>query len=157
MIFTPKIAIVFQLQKYYVLLLRVPRPPLKFADFEIIFRNVQHDFSSKIPTISFNVSHLKCELSLNNHHAFQTSTLLRWWTNPERVAQIANLLIQLQNHHRFNFWIDKKLIRKGKYEGAWLRFLPRAVEKTKELKLIMKFFLRVCVLPLLTILTAVKN
>jgi DNA polymerase sigma len=40
-------------------------------------RNVVKDFSSKIPMIFFTVDGLRCELSLNNNHAFQTSRLLR--------------------------------------------------------------------------------
>lgn len=42
-----------------------------------IFSNVCPDFTAKIPAVTFMVSRLKCELSLNNHLAYETSALLR--------------------------------------------------------------------------------
>jgi hypothetical protein len=42
-----------------------------------MFRNVTDDFTVKMPAIKFLTSTgLECELSLNNHQAFQTSALL---------------------------------------------------------------------------------
>jgi DNA polymerase sigma len=41
------------------------------------FSNVQPDFTAKIPAIVFFVGEIRCELSLNNHMAYQTSALLR--------------------------------------------------------------------------------
>ncbi len=43
------------------------------------FSNVNRDFTSKIPMVLFTTvaPDFDCELSLNNHHAYQTSALLR--------------------------------------------------------------------------------
>jgi len=43
-----------------------------------LFRNVEDDFNSKLPAIRFQtMSGLDVELSLNNQHAFQTSSILK--------------------------------------------------------------------------------
>ena len=41
------------------------------------FSNVCPDFMAKIPSVTFFVGSLRCELSLNNSLAYQTSSLLR--------------------------------------------------------------------------------
>ena len=41
------------------------------------FSNVCPDFMAKIPSVTFFVGSLRCELSLNNHMAYQTSALLK--------------------------------------------------------------------------------
>ena len=54
------------------------------------FHSVIDDFTSKIPTIKFSThNNLSCELSLNNFHAFQTSSLLRdYWMLDSRVRTL---------------------------------------------------------------------
>ena len=42
------------------------------------FSNVCPDFMAKIPSVTFFVGSLRCELSLNNSLAYQTSSLLRY-------------------------------------------------------------------------------
>ena len=44
------------------------------------FHDVVPDFMAKIPAVSFNVGRVKCELSLNNHMAYQTTALLKDYT-----------------------------------------------------------------------------
>ena len=41
------------------------------------FNNVVPDFTAKIPAVTFIMRNTRCELSLNNHLAYQTSALLR--------------------------------------------------------------------------------
>jgi len=51
---------------------------------------VMDEFTAKIPTIKFTTtSNLACELSLNNHHAYQTSRLLKdYWSLDPRVRTV---------------------------------------------------------------------
>ena len=44
---------------------------------KLFFSDVDKDFSAKIPKIFFAIEGFKCELSLNNHMAVQTTKLLR--------------------------------------------------------------------------------
>ena len=41
------------------------------------FNNVVPEFNAKIPAVTFVTMETRCELSLNNHLAYQTSALLR--------------------------------------------------------------------------------
>jgi len=52
--------------------------------------DVTDEFTAKIPTIKFTTtSNLACELSLNNHHAYQTSRLLKdYWSLDPRVRTV---------------------------------------------------------------------
>jgi terminal uridylyltransferase len=54
------------------------------------YLEVTDEFTAKIPTIKFTTtSHLACELSLNNHHAYQTSRLLKdYWSLDSRVRTV---------------------------------------------------------------------
>ena len=54
------------------------------------FHSVTDEFTSKIPTIKFSThNNMSCELSLNNFHAFQTSSLLRdYWQLDSRVRTL---------------------------------------------------------------------
>jgi len=52
--------------------------------------DVMDEFTAKIPTIKFTTTtNLACELSLNNHHAYQTSRLLKdYWSLDPRVRTV---------------------------------------------------------------------
>jgi len=54
------------------------------------FLDVVDEFTAKIPTIKFQTSSgLSCELSLNNHHAYQTSSILKdYMTLDARVRTV---------------------------------------------------------------------
>jgi len=54
------------------------------------YLEVADEFTAKIPIIKFTTtSHLACELSLNNHHAYQTSRLLKdYWSLDSRVRTV---------------------------------------------------------------------
>jgi len=54
------------------------------------YLEVVDEFTAKIPTIRFiTASGLICELSLNNHHAYQTSSLLKdYWSLDPRVRTV---------------------------------------------------------------------
>jgi len=54
------------------------------------FLEVADEFTAKIPTIKFlTTTGLACELSLNNHHAYQTSSLMKdYWTLDPRVRTV---------------------------------------------------------------------
>ncbi len=58
------------------------------------FCNVHPDFTAKIPAVSFQVNGIRCELSLNNHLAYQTSSLLRDYVQVD--ARAKTLLICLR-------------------------------------------------------------
>jgi len=54
------------------------------------YLEVVDEFTAKIPTIKFmTITGLACELSLNNHHAYQTSRLLKdYWSLDPRVRTV---------------------------------------------------------------------
>jgi len=54
------------------------------------FREVSHDFGSKIPMVTFTLAGLRCELSLGNRMPRQTSALLRdYFSLDPRVATLS--------------------------------------------------------------------
>ena len=78
------------------------------------FSNVCPDFMAKIPSVTFFVGSLRCELSLNNHMAYQTSALLKDYAT---LGMISKFLISLKiltrnkTKHIQKLWMKKYVVK----------------------------------------------